>query len=145
MEENNQQRNMVVMDGVVVDLYPPKSEKAPTVFTIKQTEEFNGTARTNYISGKTFKHDSVRKGAIVHAIGSLRTNRWEKDGVKHRDLEVIFNSITETGFDGQAIAGSESQERQPMSQAQAIAAAKEEEVIPTDIPEGEVNFDDIPF
>lgn len=142
MEENNQQRNMVVLDGVVVDLYPPKSEKAPTVFTVKQTEEFNGSTRTNYISGKTFKHDSIRKGAIVHAIGSLRTNRWEKDGVKHRDLEVIFNKIDETGFDSQAAEST----AKPMTQAKAIGAAKvEEEVVPTDIPEGEVNFDNIPF
>ena len=140
MEENNQQRNMVVMDGVVVDLYPPKSEKAPTVFTIKQTEEFNGNTRTNYISGKTFKHDTVRKGAIVHAIGSLRTNRWEKDGVKHRDLEVIFNKIDETGFDSEA-----AQDR-PLKQAEVVGTLKkDEEVIPTDIPEGEVSFDDIPF
>lgn len=140
--EQNQQRNMVVLDGEVVDLYPPKSEKAPTVFTVKQTEEFNGNTRTNYISGKTFKHDEVRKGAIVHAIGSLRTNRWEKDGVKHRDLEVIFNKIEETGFNGQAVAGEESQER-PMTQVEAIAQTKEE--IPDDIPEGEINFDEIPF
>lgn len=134
--ENTQQRNMVVLDGEVVDLYPPKSDKAPTVFTLKQTEEFNGITRTNYISGKTFKHDSVRKGAIVHAIGSLRTNRWEKDGVKHRDLEVIFNKIEETGFNGQAVAGEENQER-PLTQV--------DEVVPTDIPDDEVNFDDIPF
>lgn len=140
--ENNQQRNMVIMDGEVVDLYPPKSDKAPTVFTIKQTEEFNGNTRTNYISGKTFKHDSVRKGAIVHAIGSLRTNRWEdKDGNKHRDLEVIYNKIEETGFNGQAVAGEENQDR-PLTQAEVVS---EMDTVPTDIPEGEVNFDDIPF
>lgn len=141
--ENDNQRNMVVLDGEVVDLFPPRVANAPTAFTIKQTETFNGNTRTNFIRGKTFKHDQVRKGAIVHAIGNLRTNRWEKDGVKHNDLEVIFNKIEETGFNGQAVAGTESQE--PMTQAQALEAAKKfNSDIPDDIPD-EVNFDDIPF
>lgn len=138
MEENNQQRNMVILDGEVVDLYPPKSEKAPTAFTIKQTEEFNGVTRTNYIPGKTFKHDSIRKGAIVHAIGSLRTNRWEdKDGNKHRDLEVIYNKIEETGFNTQA-------NDRPLTQAEVVAKTKDD-TVPEDIPEGDISFDDIPF
>lgn len=138
MEENNQQRNMVILDGEVVDLYPPKSEKAPTAFTIKQTEEFNGVTRTNYIPGKTFKHDSIRKGAIVHAIGSLRTNRWEdKDGNKHRDLEVIYNKIEETGFNTQA-------NDRPLTQAEVVAKTKDD-TVPDDIPEGDISFDDIPF
>ena len=138
MEENNQQRNMVILDGEVVDLYPPKSEKAPTAFTIKQTEEFNGVTRTNYIPGKTFKHDSIRKGAIVHAIGSLRTNRWEdKDGNKHRDLEVIYNKIEETGFNAQA-------NDRPLTQAEVVAKTKDD-IVPEDIPEGDISFDDIPF
>lgn len=138
MEENNQQRNMVILDGEVVDLYPPKSEKAPTAFTIKQTEEFNGVTRTNYIPGKTFKHDSIRKGAIVHAIGSLRTNRWEdKDGNKHRDLEVIYNKIEETGFNTQA-------NDRPLTQAEVVAQTKDN-TVPDDIPEGDISFDDIPF
>lgn len=138
MEENNQQRNMVILDGEVVDLYPPKSEKAPTAFTIKQTEEFNGVTRTNYIPGKTFKHDSIRKGAIVHAIGSLRTNRWEdKDGNKHRDLEVIYNKIEETGFNTQT-------NDRPLTQAEVVAKTKDD-TVPEDIPEGDISFDDIPF
>lgn len=138
MEENNQQRNMVILDGEVVDLYPPKSEKAPTAFTIKQTEEFNGVTRTNYIPGKTFKHDSIRKGAIVHAIGSLRTNRWEdKDGNKHRDLEVIYNKIEETGFNTQT-------NDRPLTQAEVVAQTKDD-TVPEDIPEGDISFDDIPF
>lgn len=140
--QDTEQRNFVVLDGEIVNVFPPKSDKAPTAFVIKNTRNYNGKTWEERIFGKTFHHDAVRQGAIVHAIGSLRTNVWEKDGTTHRDLEVMFNSIEELGFNTQPA------EDRPLTQAEVIAETKKNEIdetVPTEIPKGEVNFDDIPF
>lgn len=131
--ENGQQGNSVTIDGTITGIYPPKNPKAPTRFAVRTTRLYNGTAHTSTFYCKTYQSEQIRVGGIVRATGYLRNNHWEKDGTSHWELEVMITNVTETGFDGQLAAGSESQE-QP-----------EEEPAPTDIPEGEITLDNIPF
>lgn len=149
MQQDNQPKNMWILDGEITSVFPPRNGKGPTIFNMKSARRFTNTngedveVQEKQWGLKTFNHNAVRKGAIVHAIGSVHTNTWkDKDGKDHNELEAIFNSIQEVGFNGQAAAGTESQE--PMTQVEAISQERQTDEAPEDIPE---NFDvnDIPF
>ena len=55
----------------------------------KETQWFNCVA-----FGKTGESilANVTKGAQLAVTGKLKSNTWERDGVKHQDLDVIINT-----------------------------------------------------
>lgn len=83
----------------------------------------------------------LRKGSKIYVEGSLRTNSWEKDGVKHYRTEVIVDEMTM--LDGRSSQGGGEPPRraEPASPAEAPKAAEPPKAEPVDD-----NFeDDIPF
>ncbi len=92
----------------------------------------------------------LKKGAKVYVEGSLRTNSWEKDGIKRYTTEIIANEMQMLdsrgggeggGFEPRQPAQSATGGDKPQAQAQAQAAGAQG---------GGSNFDnfdddDIPF
>ncbi len=75
----------------------------------------------------------VRKGSLFFIEGRLKTQSWEKDGVKHYKTEVVVDNFQ---F-GPKTAG---EERAPRKESTAGA-----EDTGLGYPEEEINPDDIPF
>ena len=119
--ENNQQRNMVIVDGEIVKLWGKRSDKAPTEFRVKNVERWNGNERTNYINLKSFNFpEDLKEGDFIHAIGGIRSGSYEKDGKKTYTQELFVNKIEKTDKPA-------------------------EDVAPEDIPDGEITFDEVAF
>lgn len=68
-------------------------------FSVATTEKKNDEERTEWhnlvVFGKLAEicQDYVRKGSLVYVEGSLRTNKWEKDGKQYSRTEIIVNNI----------------------------------------------------
>lgn len=81
----------------------------------------------------------LTKGNSAYVEGSLRTNSWEKDGVKHYRTEIIADRV-QFGPKGNGAA--------PVSaNPQDTSTTKAGEKAPAlpDYPEEEINPEDIPF
>jgi single-strand DNA-binding protein len=84
------------------------------------------------------------KGSSAYVEGTLRTNSWEKDGVKHYRTEIIADRVQfgpkSGGGGGGAPASS-----QPAAPAAAAADSNAKAPSVPDYPEEEINPEDIPF
>jgi len=84
----------------------------------------------------------LAKGRKVMVIGRLQTQQWEKDGVKQRRTEIVASDINfldrpgEGGGDYTPPASSGSAPKK---------SAKSDDVVIEDLPDDEVNLDEIPF
>ena len=123
--------NMVIVEGEITKIFEKRSEKAPTNFTVKAVECYsvknNGIEeekkRTTYVKCRAFNFPTeLVEGDVVHMIGGVRTDSYEKDGKKIYNQELFFNKIEKIGHN-----------------------EHEEENIPEDIPEGDIDLSEIPF
>lgn len=93
----------------------------------------------------------LKKGSKVYVEGSLRTNSWEKDGVKRYTTEIIANDMQMLDSRGEAAdAGGSFEQRQPApagGNQQGAAAAAQAAPQGAGAPSNFDNFDDddIPF
>ncbi len=80
----------------------------------------------------------LTKGASTYVEGSLRTNSWEKDGVKHYRTEIIADRVQFGPRAGGAPMG-ESAPKADAEKPQDVGGSAPE------YPEEEINPEDIPF
>lgn len=77
-----------------------KSGKDVTNFSIAVSRKLKEKERTEFISIECFGviattcSKYLKKGRKVLAEGSLRQDKWEKDGVKHSNLVVLAEDVT---------------------------------------------------
>ena len=122
------------MEGEITKIFEKRSDKAPTRFFFKVEETYeiekNGikedAKRRLFEKGTSFNAPAdLMVGDIVQMIGSIRTDSYkDKNGEQHYDRELYFNKITKVGHN---------------------SAVEEQENIPTDIPDGEIDLSGIPF
>jgi len=92
--------NKVFLSGKVVRDAETKAygqDKKMVVFTLAvPTGRFS-----DYFTIKAFKNldvvEKLRKGESLLITGDIRYNTWEKDGQKHKDIEIILDSIDKLG------------------------------------------------
>ena len=96
------------------------------------------------VFGKTAENCAkyLKKGASAFVEGSLRTNSWEKDGVKQYRTEIVadrvqFGPRTDGGGGGNYQQGSD-------AKPQGGGAQESAPVLP-EYPSEEINPEDIPF
>lgn len=65
----------------------------------------------------------VKKGSKVYVEGSLRTRKWEKDGVERYTTEIVANDMQM--LDGRSQSDSGPQARQQTGQSQRSTASRE--------------------
>ncbi|MFT7645007.1 MAG: single-strand DNA-binding protein [Candidatus Paceibacteria bacterium] len=85
----------------------------------------------------------LSKGNSAYIEGSLRTNSWEKDGVKHYRTEIIADRV-QFGPKSASGGGGSSASSQPAAAAPAADSKAKAPSVP-DYPEEEINPEDIPF
>ena len=134
MEEKKFPKNLVMMEGESTRIFDKRSDKAPTrfFFKIEETREIekNGikedVKNTKRLKGTSFNAPAdLMEGDIVQMIGSMRTDHYKnREGNDVYEDALYFNKITKVGHN---------------------TAVEEQENIPTDIPEGEIDFNNIPF
>ena len=134
MEEKKFPKNLVMMEGEITRIFEKRSEKAPTRFYFKivETREItkNGIKEdakfTTRLKGTSFNAPAeLMVGDIVQMIGSMRTDHYtDREGNEKYEDTLYFNKITKVGHNN---------------------AVEEQEDIPTDIPDGEVDLSGIPF
>lgn len=80
----------------------------------------------------------LAKGNSAYVEGSLRTNSWEKDGVKHYRTEIIADRVQFGPKGGSASGGGAPANEQAApaddNKAPSVPAYPEEEINPEDIP-----------
>lgn len=81
----------------------------------------------------------LHKGNSAYIEGSLRTNSWEKDGVKHYRTEIVAERV-QFGPKG----GSNTSDMTPASGASTTQTGGGAPVLP-DYPSEDINPEDIPF
>jgi len=134
MEEKKFPKNLVMFEGEVTRIFDKRSEKAPVNFFFKVTEtreiEKNGIKEdiktTLRSKGYSFNFPAdLVVGDIVQMYGSLVRDHYKtKDGEDKYEDRFKFFKFNKIGHNN---------------------AVEEQENVPDDIPEGEINFDDIPF
>ena len=65
-------------------------------------------------SGAELIAESFRKGDLVFVEGSMRNDKWEKDGVKHSTMKVRVNNFSKITKLKKS-AATESKEEQPVA------------------------------
>lgn len=132
MEEKKFPKNLIMVEAEITKIFEKRSEKAPVNFNFKIVEtreiERNGikedVKRTTYRKGTSFDFpEGIVVGDIVQMYGSLRTDHYnDRDGNSvYKDREY-YNKFTKVGHND-----------------------AKDEVIPDDIPEGEIDLSEIPF
>ena len=94
------QTNMAVVEGKITNVFDSKSGKVKVVqIQSDNTYEKDGETKggKNYVKFTVFQStenfNELKVGAEVKLTGTIGTNSWEKDGVKHYDLQIIANKI----------------------------------------------------
>ena len=92
-----------------------------------------------------------QKGKQALVSGRLQSRAWEQDGQKRSKVEVVANDVTFLGggggeSGGQGSGSYQSQPQQSASQSSsAPAKPKDDDVVITDVPDGEIDLSEIPF
>jgi|TARA_S200002703_G_C3645412_1_gene198127 single-strand DNA-binding protein len=66
-------------------------------------------------SGAELIAESFRKGDLVFVEGSMRNDKWEKDGVKHSTMKVRVNNFSKITKLKKSTTSTESKEQQPVA------------------------------
>ena len=86
----------------------------------------------------------LKKGASAYVEGSLRTNSWEKDGVKQYRTEIIADRV-QFGPKGDGGAGGTQSSAPDNSNNNSGSGAQNNAPILPDYPTEDINPEDIPF
>lgn len=91
------QTNMVVVEGRITKVFPGRSEKAPTMYTVENVQEWNGKETKRYVEFITFPScktfSNIKEGNIVKVIGTISVQKFEKDGQVTYKTQVVANSV----------------------------------------------------
>lgn len=110
-------------------------DKKVVSFPLATSEKYNGNEQVEWhnveIWGKLadIAEQYLTKGSLVFLEGKIKTDQWEKDGVKQYRTKVVVNQMTMLG--GNQANG------QATEQVEQQAAEQAQEVYPSD--------DDLPF
>lgn len=91
------QTNMVVVEGKITKVFPGKSEKAPTMYTVENVQEWNGKETKRYVEFITFPScktfNNIKEGNTVKVIGTIAVQKFERDGQATYKTQVVANSV----------------------------------------------------
>lgn len=132
MEEKKPIMNLVTVTGEITRIFEKRSEKAPTNFRVKIVEtreiERNGIKEdlrtTTHIDATAWDFPAdLTEGDVVTMYGNIRKDHYtDKEGKEQWVQRLYFYKFNKIGHNETV-----------------------DQDIPTDIPEGEVSFDNIPF
>lgn len=92
-----------------------------------------------------------QKGKPVLVNGRLQSSSWEQDGQKRHKLEIVARDVVFLGsassdtVDAPAPAGVDNQQAAKPAKESAGSTKPKQEKAVNDIPDGEINLDEIPF
>lgn len=84
----------------------------------------------------------VGKGSLIYVGGSLRTRKYEKDGVTHYSTQIKADEMRMLGSKGEGQGGGQQRQAAPRTQQQA---APRQQPAPQPAPDYDSFDDDIPF